>query len=436
MPKKIKSQRSSFGSIKQLENGKWFGQVTVGYDENGKQIRKSATTDTKEELAVKLLTLVGNKEDNHISQNITLEKHMLYWLLHYKVGEVTSRTLLNLIRNAKLHIFPKFGQYHPKNITSDMLQEHFISLTKKLSTDTVKKIKQSLNQYYMYCYGNGVVKANPVSCVKLKKTDFDKKKIFVEKGLPSQYTEQFLKALETDIMFKTICYTIMDSSERPQELIALKWKDVDFLNGNIYIGKAVTFEVEFDGNGKVINKTFFEGDTKNGVVRKVPVEPETITLLAEWKEYRQKQCYGKSFHLTEPNDYIFGTHTGKRYTYYGLRTLFDKFLAKNGLKDSGIHFYNMRHTCCNNLFAGGTAPAKVQYIMGHSNIKTTLLYNTMKEGDVKAEDIKRGDNRFNLAEIEKKQKIDEIAFALKTNKISTQDLDKLLNAMEQNEPEM
>ena len=432
MPKKIKSQRSSFGSIKQLKNGKWFGQVTVGYDENGKQIRKSVTKDSKEEVAIKLLSLVGDKDNNQISENITLEKHMLYWLLHYKAGEVTSRTLQNLIRNAKLHIFPKFGKFHPKNITSDTLQEHFISLTKKMTFDTVKKIKQLLNQYYLYCVRQNVVKFNPVSNITIKKGDSSKKKAFVEKGLPKEYQEQFMQALEKDLMFKTICMTIMKSSERPQEIIALRWKDIDFNNHKINIINAVSYELEFDDNGNVIKKSHFEGKTKNGFMRRVPIPPELATMLMDWKKYREELGKTKNISMTQPNDYVFGTQDGERYTYYGLRCLFDKFLKNNGLENSGIHFYNFRHTCCNDLFEGGTSPVVVQYVMGHYNLKTTMGYNTMKEGDIKLEDLKRDDKKYERPDTAQTEQVKKVEELIESKKLSLEDLEKIIKAMEKN----
>lgn len=436
MPKKIKSQRSSFGTIKQLANGKWFGQITVGYDESGKQVRKSITKDSKEEVAIALMSLIANKDNNQFSENITIEKHMLYWLLHYKIGEVTSRTMNNLIRNAKLHIFPKFGKFHPKNVTSDALQEHFISLTKRMSFDTVKKIKQLLNQYYTYCVRQNIVKVNPVSNITIKKGDSNKKQVFVEKGLPKEYQEQFIKALDSDLMFKTICLTIMKSSERPQEIIALKWKDIDFENKKINIMNAVSYELEFDEEGNVIKKNHFEGKTKNGFMRRVPIEADTINLLTEWKRYREELGKSKNISMTQPNDYVFGTQDGERYTYYGLRCQFDKFLKRNGLGNSGIHLYNFRHTCCNDLFEGGTSPVVVQYVMGHYNLKTTMGYNTMKDGDVQLADLKRDNSKYEGSKDSKEEKIKKIEQLVDSKKLSMEDIEKIINAIEKDETEL
>jgi len=84
---------------------------------------------------------------------------------------------------------------------------------------------------------------------------------------------------------------------------------------------------------------------------------------------------GKS--LTAPDDFVFGTEEGKLRTYHGTRTMFSRFLEKHQLHDKGIKFHALRHTFSNMLFEMGENPKVVQGLMGHKDVKTTMLYNSI-----------------------------------------------------------
>ena len=60
------------GSIYQRQDGLWVGMVSLGYDDNGKQIRKAIYGKTRIEVSKKLAELTNRINSNnyeYISQN-------------------------------------------------------------------------------------------------------------------------------------------------------------------------------------------------------------------------------------------------------------------------------------------------------------------------------------------------------------------------------
>jgi len=68
-----------------------------------------------------------------------------------------------------------------------------------------------------------------------------------------------------------------------------------------------------------------------------------------------------------------------------LRHFWDKAKKDMGLsEDNDLVFHACRHTCCTRLIRAGVSPVVAQKWMGHQDIKTTLRYTHLNDGDVKA----------------------------------------------------
>ena len=100
------------GSIFQRSDGRWGGALTMGYDENGKIIRKTIYGKTQAEVVKKLSEISGRMKSNSydlVEQN-DLETLMFEYLMTFKKSAVSPRTFEGNIRNFKLHIAPQIGK--------------------------------------------------------------------------------------------------------------------------------------------------------------------------------------------------------------------------------------------------------------------------------------------------------------------------------------
>lgn len=140
--KKTATRRGNHeGSIYQRKDGLWISQISIGLKPDGKPLRKSFTGKTRAEVAAKLIPYM-NKENGKVvtaREEVRIESHMMFWLMNYKITTVAGRTFESCVRNAKLHIFPVYGNYRPQDLNIDNLQPHFKMLLDKYELDTVKK---------------------------------------------------------------------------------------------------------------------------------------------------------------------------------------------------------------------------------------------------------------------------------------------------------
>ncbi|MDE5721844.1 MAG: tyrosine-type recombinase/integrase [Clostridia bacterium] len=391
------------GSIYQRKDGLWISQISIGLKQDGKPLRKTFTGATRAEVSTKLIPYM-NKENGKIvtaREEVRIESHMMFWLMNYKVTTVSGRTFESCIRNAKLHIFPVYGNYRPQDLNIDNLQPHFKMLLDKYELDTVKKIKYLFSEYLEYCLDRGLIDSNPLDRIKFKsmerkaKENTEKKE---QKALPEELREPFLVALNTDRFFKAFCLTAMFAGLRPGEVIGLRWRDIDFNKETLSVMRGMTVEPEFDKEGNVIARKTVIGKTKTaGSVRTNPMPKLLVQALSEWKYYRTEMQAGTGFSLIEADDFVFGTNKGELRSYSGTKHMFDRFLKKNNLHKKGIHFYELRHTFSNTLFEQNTNPRVVQALMGHRKIETTMIYNTVRDNKYLESAIGIFDSRYDTA---------------------------------------
>ena len=102
-----KRRKHNEGSIYQLSNGRWAGSISLGYDENGKRIRKTFYGDTELDVSLQMREVnakVGVLKRDRFKK--TFCELMKEWLLVFKSTEVSSRTFSALLSIYNNHIEP------------------------------------------------------------------------------------------------------------------------------------------------------------------------------------------------------------------------------------------------------------------------------------------------------------------------------------------
>lgn len=79
-----------------------------------------------------------------------------------------------------------------------------------------------------------------------------------------------------------------------------------------------------------------------------------------------------------PKDYLFEGQYGGQYSIRSVQAVFKNAMKKCGIhKNVGIH--SLRHSYATHLIEQGTDIRFVQDLLGHSNIKTTMLYTSLTD---------------------------------------------------------
>ena len=95
-------------------------------------------------------------------------------------------------------------------------------------------------------------------------------------------------------------------------------------------------------------------------------------VLWDWYQYRKKQEFLTGISFTAPTDYVFATNQGKMRNYYGIETIFKRFLQRNNLSGQNITLRSLRQTYSNILYAKNVNPADIAVGLRHTKSSTGL----------------------------------------------------------------
>lgn len=135
---------------------------------------------------------------------------------------------------------------------------------------------------------------------------------------------------------------------RQGELLALRWRDVDFVTGRLHVRRNFT-----DGREKA---------PKSGKVRAGVLVPDIVDALAKLKERG---------YLAEDGDLVFCNTAGDHLDNHALRRRYYRAIEKAGLRR--IRFHDLRHHFAT-VAARALSPSQLQYYMGHATFSTTARY--------------------------------------------------------------
>ena len=382
MPRKTKKttrRGNKEGSIYKRKDGKWCGQVLVGYNDLGKPVRKTFYGVTREEVAEKVSATTHKVFSGELSPGAvvkcTIENLIKEYLWAFKkptISDVTFEWYLNLCNT---HVITEIGAAEIDTVTPVFLQKLFNKLytEKQLSQRSVKAVRDILNQAFAHAVELKLTVTNPVLGTKIPKASREKStKDENAKVISKNDRARILQAAENDIRMKTALTMLMFTGMRVGEFLALPWKNVDFENGIITINQALTRKCEYSEDGKIKSRATIIGDTKtHGSNRSFKVAPVVMDVLKEWREALPTHMRSPISHdILAPDSVVFLNDCGEMRTYNGFRTTYRRFMSENNLGEYTLHSY--RHTFATMLLESGVNPKIVQKMLGHADIETTL----------------------------------------------------------------
>ena len=342
-PSKPKTTRrgKNEGSVYRRKDGKWVGQVTVGYHpDTGKPIRKYTYVNTREEAARWIaLTLVSETATAapSLSSELLLRDFLHRWLTTFKTYEVCSRTMELYYSCERLHIAPALGDIPIAALTASRIQTflYHLQAEKQLSRRTISLVRSILIQLYDYAVEMSLAPSNPARSTKLPRQPQHPET--EEKVIPIAQREAVLAAAQNDPIMYPIITTLLFTGMRIGELLALQWKHIDFAARTITIAQSVTRELTFDENGKTVNMADALGPTKTRTSHRVIQAPTLVlTRLREWMRY--VATLPKGLEVLTPEGFVFvSTRTMSMRTYSGFRASYRHFLDRNSFSGEGLN---------------------------------------------------------------------------------------------------
>lgn len=276
------------------------------------------------------------------------------------------------------------AQHSLQSIQQKDVEYFLIYLQKKVKS--VSHLANGSGNGYMVYFRNLKAAFN-----KAKEWNYVKENYFLKVKLPKRQkiAPVFINSNELlaisnkikNIDVKDVVVFAFYTGMRLDEIVNLRWKNVDLQNGIITVG-----DDEFT--------------TKGRKQRFIPICEEVNDLLT-----KRRKNSTKVLHINKGQNistYIFSKSDGKKFTgdYFSRRF---KRICRKAELDKSIHFHSLRHSFASNLVQKGVSLYTVKELLGHASISTTEIYSHLNMDSLR-EAVEKLDTRSEMLDIRQKQK--------------------------------
>lgn len=332
---------------------KYKQQIRLGYDSNGKPVRKWIYSNSKEDLIYQKRMLQKAAKEGPISTDTTFKEYADQWVDVYK-----SHTALATQSSTKHDIAEcESIHYIPVSKITSMDCQAIINKHQN-EPDAAKKLSLTLNGIFRQLVTDGIIQRNPAAGLRLPKKVKGKQRVMsdAEKGA----VRKLLRRSDTRLSQhdKTFLCVLYYLGLRPEEARGLMKQDFNWTRKEVTIERALAF----DGNVGYIK------DTKSYNIRTLPVPDAAVPWL---KSY----CAGLSgMYLFTKDDGL--PHTSTTYKHLWKRIRKEINLSVGGTSDidavAGFVPYCFRRNYATTLFYSGISLKKAAYLLGHSTTKMII----------------------------------------------------------------
>lgn len=227
-----------------------------------------------------------------------------------------------------------FRPVNPRNLTPSQIKDYLCSMIEKdgLGSATVNQTINALRFLYVEVYRRGFhfeEIARPRS----------------ERRIPVVLArEEVLMILDAvnNPIHRLMLQLMYSSGLRVSEVINLRVRDVQLYNLTLFVR---------GGKGRKDRITVFSDKIKTSLLRQMGTKP--------------------------PEDYLFITQRGTKYTTRSVQKFFALAVKQAGLRKT-VSCHTLRHCFATHLLEAGTDIRYIQHLLGHASITTTNIYTKVR----------------------------------------------------------
>lgn len=362
----VKKKSTTIDSY-ELKNGdkRYMFQLYVGIDPlTGKEKRTTRRGfKTKKEAALALARL-RLEIDNGTFRKIQAETFQdIYdlWIDQYK-KTVEESTFNKVLGYFKHYALPAMSKYKVDKITVDICQKHVNEWANKIKM--YREVKAYTSKVLDFAIKRGYIQNNPMKLVELPTR---KRGIDVEEAPENFYSKEelieFLTCLEKEGKYMRYAFfrLLAFSGIRMGEALALTWEDINTMDNEIRISKALT---------RGLDARQYVKSTKSGIARTIKMDEKTIIILKEWRKKQQVECLKLGHNTLQPKQLVFNNTKNAYLQPSTIRKWIIGIQKKYNLSEITTH--GLRHTHCSLLFEAGASIKEVQDRLGHSDALITM----------------------------------------------------------------
>ena len=306
---------------------------------------------------------VSNNFSNEVHPDMLFSDFLTFWLKAAR-RSLEDSTYGAYAMNINHRIAPYFKekQIQLNKLTTVDLENYYNYATEHehISTNTILKRHININQALKYAMKLKLIDENPADAV-IK----PKKRKYTGCAYSIEELNELFEVFKGDPLELAI-YLASFYGLRREEIVGIKWSNVDFDNHMLIINNVVTC-ANIDGKLVEIEK---ERTKNNASERTYPLIKQFEDLLFKIKAEQNfnKKISGRSYN-PEYIEYVYVDKMGNRIKPGFITQHFNRILKKHDLRH--IRFHDLRHTCATLMLNNGENLVKVQKWLGHSNISTT-----------------------------------------------------------------
>jgi integrase len=302
-----------------------------------------------------------------------LGKYLTDWAAGLRLA---PSTVASYRKNIRLHIVPRIGQVPLASLTTAQIDALYRALEQSgradhkagtgLSARTVRYIHTILQSALNDAADAGMLTRNPAA----KAHPPTAKQARSPEMYPwtAQQLSAFLGWSKDNSALHTAWTVLAMTGMRRGELLALRWRDVDFTKTTITVRRSAGV-VRNAGEGASIE----EGPTKTDKPRVVDTDPVTMALLRSWRQDRASLALP----LASAGSLVFGDPEGQHRHPERFSRLFSETLARcqRDLGEGAVpstRLHDLRHAHATLLLASGEPVRLVSERLGHASAVVTM----------------------------------------------------------------
>lgn len=347
----------------------WQYRVTY-IDDNGdrRELSKSGFT-TKAEARV-----AAEKVEYELNIGVNVEKGEMLFLDYYKQWIETYKTGAYSIDNDKSYerFYRLAEEYFTgvklNEVTHEFYQRFLNDYSTGRAKETVRKAHNKIGAPLRFAFNSGHIPFNPTFRIVLRGTegasDDDK---HLQEYESKALLEALLDGIQYDYLSRYMLILQLATGARISEIMALQFKDFNFLNNRIEINKSWDYKYQLD---------FIP--TKNKETRNISVDQKTMGIIKDLYDYQVSKK------IVDSKQRIFAAQ-GKVPSVNAVNKALRRACRRAEVKEVTSHA--LRHTHASLLILNGVSVVYISKRLGHQSIDiTTKVYShVLEELELKSE---------------------------------------------------
>lgn len=369
--------------MRKKENGLFEKRFTV----NGKRYSAyghSAKECAKNEMEMREEIKAGLYNSN---KNVTLDAYFDEWEKS-RVGVIKNSSIEIIRSRYDNHIKPVLGKTKVQKIEKREVIKLQQDLSKNLSATTTNSVIAVLKSVLNGAVDDEVIAKNPAMTVKpLRTDDRPKASETIHRALTREEQKAFMEEAKAEWLYEFFCFSLC-TGMRINEITALKWSDIDYVNNVIHITKTLRWK-----KGGGITETPPKSKTSK---RDIPMN-DTIKKVLQMQREKIALVYGDIFARQLDNNIFLGSNGSRAIASATVGYSIDSVLKR--LRQQGIEIERFTHHAFRDTFAtryieeGGNMQT-LKKILGHSSLAMTADLYSHVLPDTKQQEMQQIENGF------------------------------------------